>query len=1020
MALEYPIHLGLAYLFLGGYLASRIFWALRLPAAVGIIASGFIFSHFIQFDILQGRDHLQGLSFFLVLLTAGFELQVSDLRAETFVFAFLPVTLELLGIAACAQLLLHFTLLESLVLGATLCCLGDGLVIPKMIEIKSRKEFESSPMPRLVFAAAPLEASYVLTIYGVLEGLAVSEHQEAAGIWTIVFANLLRIASTLLFGSIAGYCAGVFIVEGRHSDAWLGCSWADRAGWKEFSATIYDAYISWMPIAPKKLFRQTDVEAYLFILCVALLGFGVGSMTVASVAPTIGNLLPSAFGDGEMFQPELLVIVIGSSFAFACERHETPSPEEGGVLDSVLVIVGGVWTFGQLVLFSMLGSRLDVTVFQQVFHVLPLMVVGQAFRFLGVGLSTILVVKLEWRTCTCEQADEVCKKSFQATEWPDAMFCFLSAMPRATIQGALGPVPLVKKFFPLEPAARGQQVRLFIAAAARLYVLVCAVAGSILLDDYGPGYLEQANSEAGRAKRCKDCHASEVEQARKSMSIAEQNESDDSDGSQVEDLEGGLQPEGTAEDGPRVQPKPRKTRVAFREEGEESEELPAPKRRVRKAQTAAAGLKEHMGTIQNWTYSSSEARRRTLAEVAIQRRRRSSVSGSRPSDSRASHTSLPRRGVLFSMDAPRPPEDDYEEHDTGAGTGADLTQLHPALLGPRGQRYIPVPHETTSQLSREATPLDGPAAHGVAASGRGQEGAGDPISADVLRDAAHQSHGEDATLDGPNSAADEPQTRDEQDGEAGHQASPKEVVPEKPPLSAATAPTSSAESSEEAPVPASATEARGRAETASTRRSVAEWLRVHFLPSWVRYRSLPHAPSDATVKHADQREGAMPSLRQINFHGEPLVALSNKFVPGFFSQSFYHASIIPLALLTAVGAWNALPSRSSEWPKGFAKFMVTYLSAWTLCVAADWLQGPYVYALYEAYGFSPHEIAQLFVAGFGSALFCSCFVGGLADRFGRKKGCLAYCLLYIFSCATKHWKPSRYLPEVVPRILGRV
>ncbi|CAE7816987.1 unnamed protein product [Symbiodinium microadriaticum] len=805
MALEYPIHLGLAYLFLGGYLASRIFWALRLPAAVGIIASGFIFSHFIQFDILQGRDHLQGLSFFLVLLTAGFELQVSDLRAETFVFAFLPVTLEMLGIAACAQLLLHFTLLESLVLGATLCCLGDGLVIPKMIEIKSRKEFESSPMPRLVFAAAPLEASYVLTIYGVLAGLAVSEHQEAAGIWTIVFANLLRIASTLLFGSIAGYCAGVFIVKGRNSDAWLGCSWADRTGWKEFSTAIYDAYGSWMPMAPRKLFRRTPVEAYLFILCVALLGFGVGSMTVASLAPMIGNLLPSAFGDGEMFQPELLVIVIGSSFAYACEKHD----EEGEVLDSVLVIVGGVWTFGQLVLFSMLGSRLDVTVFQQVFHVLPLMVVGQAFRFLGVGLSTILVVKLEWRTCAGEPPDEVCRKSFQATKWPDAMFCFLSAMPRATIQGALGPVPLVKKFFPLEPAARGQEVRLFIAAAAKLYVLVCAVAGSILLDDYGPWYLEEAKDEAGRAKRCKGCHASEVEQARKSiMTIAEQSESENSDGSQEEDLEGGLQgPAGTSEDGPKVQPKPRKTRVAFRQEGEESEALPAPKRRARKAQTAAAGLKEHM---ENWTYSSSEARRRTLAEsMAIQRRRRSSVSGSHPSDNRASHTSLPRRGVLFSMDAPRPPEDDYEEHDTGAGTDADLTQLHPALLGPRSQRYIPVPHESTSQLSREATPLEGPATQGV-------ESAGDPMSADVVQDAPHQSHGEDATLDGPNSVADVPQTRDEQDGEAGHEATPEEVAPEKPPDSAPP-PTSSPDSSEQAPVPASATEAQGR-----TRRSVAE------------------------------------------------------------------------------------------------------------------------------------------------------------------------------------------------------
>lgn len=395
------------------------------------------------------------------------------------------------------------------------------------------------------------------------------------------------------------------------------------------------------------------------------------------------------------------------------------------------------------------------------------------------------------------------------------MFCFLSAMPRATIQGALGPVPLVKKFFPLEPAARGQEVRLFIAAAARLYVLVCAVAGSILLDDYGPWYLEEAKDEAGRAKRCKGCHASEVEQARKSiMTIAEQSESENSDGSQEEDLEGGLQgPAGTSEDGPKVQPKPRKTRVAFRQEGEESDELPAPKRRARKAQTAAAGLKEHM---ENWTYSSSEARRRTLAEsMAIPRRRRSSVPGSHPFDNRASHTSLPRRGVLFSMDAPRPPEDDYEEHDTGAGTDADLTQLHPALLGPRSQRYIPVPHESTSQLSREATPLEGPATQGVAP-GRGQESAGDPMSADVVRDAPHQSHGEDATLDGPNSAAAMPQTRDEQDGEAGHEATPEEVVPEKPPDSAAP-PTSSPESPEQAPVPASATEAQGR-----TRRSVAE------------------------------------------------------------------------------------------------------------------------------------------------------------------------------------------------------
>eukprot|EP00435_Cladocopium_sp_Y103_P064768 s485_g26.t1 len=137
---------------------------------------------------------------------------------------------------------------------------------------------------------------------------------------------------------------------------------------------------------------------------------------------------------------------------------------------------------------------------------------------------------------------------------------------------------------------------------------------------------------------------------------------------------------------------------------------------------------------------------------------------------------------------------------------------------------------------------------------------------------------------------------------------------------------------------------------------------------------------------------------------------------GYFSGSFYHATIIPMSICTAILGYCALPSRSAEWPKGFGTFMVTYLSAWTLCVAADWLQGPYVYALYEAYGFSKHEIAELFVAGFGSAMVSSCFVGGLADRFGRKKGCVAYCLLYIFSCATKHWK--NYWVLMVGRVTG--
>ena len=84
----------------------------------------------------------------------------------------------------------------------------------------------------------------------------------------------------------------------------------------------------------------------------------------------------------------------------------------------------------------------------------------------------------------------------------------------------------------------------------------------------------------------------------------------------------------------------------------------------------------------------------------------------------------------------------------------------------------------------------------------------------------------------------------------------------------------------------------------------------------------------------------------------------------------------------------------------------------------DWLQGPYVYALYSSYGFSQHDIAVLFVAGFGSSMFFGTFIGALADRYGRKKMCTAYCLLYIVSCMTKHF--NNYWILMVGRLTGGI
>ena len=51
-----------------------------------------------------------------------------------------------------------------------------------------------------------------------------------------------------------------------------------------------------------------------------------------------------------------------------------------------------------------------------------------------------------------------------------------------------------------------------------------------------------------------------------------------------------------------------------------------------------------------------------------------------------------------------------------------------------------------------------------------------------------------------------------------------------------------------------------------------------------------------------------------------------------------------------------------------------------ICLGADWLQGPYIYALYEYYGFRKDQIAILFLCGFFSSMVFGTFVGSVADK----------------------------------------
>ncbi|KAK4189417.1 hypothetical protein QBC35DRAFT_472638 [Podospora australis] len=82
-------------------------------------------------------------------------------------------------------------------------------------------------------------------------------------------------------------------------------------------------------------------------------------------------------------------------------------------------------------------------------------------------------------------------------------------------------------------------------------------------------------------------------------------------------------------------------------------------------------------------------------------------------------------------------------------------------------------------------------------------------------------------------------------------------------------------------------------------------------------------------------------------------------------------------------------------------FQIKFLKVYLLAMAADWLQGPYTYPLLKTeFDYGERTVAMLYMTTFISAAICSLFVGFLADKFGRRKAGLAFCVIHSLSALT--------------------
>ncbi|KAI0761320.1 hypothetical protein BD413DRAFT_486210 [Trametes elegans] len=143
-------------------------------------------------------------------------------------------------------------------------------------------------------------------------------------------------------------------------------------------------------------------------------------------------------------------------------------------------------------------------------------------------------------------------------------------------------------------------------------------------------------------------------------------------------------------------------------------------------------------------------------------------------------------------------------------------------------------------------------------------------------------------------------------------------------------------------------------------------------------------------------------------------------------STFYHWQLALLVLVCAISfvlerhvlRKDAAPGRGGE-GHGFSsvvsKLSRHYLSVYAIVMAADWLQGPYIYSLYrEQHALPERFVALLFVLGFLTAGISAPAVGVWADQYGRKRMCLVFCVTYSLACVAIQY------PYLAILFLGRL
>ena len=196
-----------ALLLLCGLLLGDLFKKIKFPPLFVFMLCGILLWPYcfklIDASILDASASIRKVALIIILIRAGLNLDLEALKKvgrPAILMCFLPATFEIIGFALLGPVILHLSLLDSLILGSVLAAVSPAVVVPNMLKLIEEGYGTKEGIPQLIMAGASVDDVFVIVLFTSFTSLASSGSLDAL--------NFLRIPTSIISGVASGILIG--------------------------------------------------------------------------------------------------------------------------------------------------------------------------------------------------------------------------------------------------------------------------------------------------------------------------------------------------------------------------------------------------------------------------------------------------------------------------------------------------------------------------------------------------------------------------------------------------------------------------------------------------------------------------------------------------------------------------------------------------------------------------------------------------------------------------------------------